>query len=94
MQLLEENEDFRKTMGEYEKTIEQLTEQMDALRSAQRNGGLLEEELKTLAASLGRLQLEKNQMEREVTSSKSESEKFREHIQFLEVITSFLPYYP
>lgn len=85
MQLLEENEDFRKAITEYDETINELTTQMETLKSAQRNSGLLEEELKTLAASLGRLQLEKNHMEKEFTLSKSESDKIKENMQCLKV---------
>ena len=64
--LTKENAEFRKIMAEYEYTIEELTIQIGQLKTIKLERGLLEEELKTLAATLARVQLGKSQMEKKV----------------------------
>jgi predicted nuclease with TOPRIM domain len=70
--LTKENAEFRKTMAEYEYTIEELTIQIGQLKTIKLERGLLEEELKTLAATLARVQLGKSQMEKEVDQIRNE----------------------
>ena len=52
--------------------MEELTAQITLYREKERNQSLLEEELSTLAATLGRLQLEKNHIEKEYASQKNQ----------------------
>jgi hypothetical protein len=59
-------------MAEYEYTIEELTIQIGQLKTIKLERGLLEEELKTLAATLARVQLGKSQMEKEVDQIRNE----------------------
>lgn len=61
-------------MTEYESTIEELTVQMGVLKESQRDNCLLEEELKTLVATLSRVQLEKNQLEKDFINQKTDLE--------------------
>ena len=58
-------------MMEYEGTIKELTTQLDHLRGAQRERTLLEEELEALANTLGRIQLDKTQMEKDIAGQKN-----------------------
>lgn len=62
-------------MSEYEATIQEMTTQMEKLRGAQIEHNLLEEELKTLAATLGRVQQEKAQVEKDMVQQKIELEE-------------------
>lgn len=83
--LAKENAEFQKTMAEYEYTIEELTIQIGQLKEIKLERGLLEEELKTLAATLGRVQLEKCQMEKEISNQKTELDQIRNEGQLLNV---------
>lgn len=62
-------------MMDYEATIKELTQQLDVLRGAQRERGLLEGELEALANTLGRVQIDKSQMEKDMASQKTELER-------------------
>lgn len=72
-------------MSEFESTVEELTEQIGRLRESQRERSLLEEELQTLAATLGRVQYEKNLMEKDSFGQKNEMEQMKNQIQSLKV---------
>ena len=85
--LTEENAKFRKAMSEYEATIQEMTTQMEKLRGAQIEHNLLEDELKTLAATLGRVQEEKAQMEKDMAQQKSELEEMSTALTALRVIS-------
>lgn len=88
MKLAEENADFQKAMAEYEYTVEELTAQIGELKEIKRERGLLEEELQTLAATLGRVQLEKIQMEKEIVSRKTEIDEMQHKLKILMVVES------
>ena len=51
---------------------------------------LLEEELQTLSATLGRVQLEKGIMEKEIASQKTELENIQSKVEILKVFYAFL----
>jgi len=72
---VEENKEFQSAMMEYEGTIKELTSQLEHLRAGQRERSLIEEELETLASTLGRVQIDKSKMERDIAGQKSELER-------------------
>lgn len=72
-------------MAEYESTVQELTIQMEKFRENQRNQTLVEEELSTLAATLGRVQLEKNQIEKEYAILKNQMEKTQMNLNTVQV---------
>ena len=51
---------------------------------------LLEEEFQTLSATLGRVQLEKGSMEKEIASQKTELENIQSKVEILKVFYAFL----
>lgn len=84
-QLTGENNEFQKTMVEYESTIKELTILVEQMRIKERSQSLVEEELTILAATLGRLQLEKNQLEKEHVMKKSDLEKLERDLLSIQV---------
>lgn len=58
---------------------------MEKFRENQRNQTLVEEELSTLAATLGRVQLEKNQIEKEYAILKNQMEKTQMNLNTVQV---------
>jgi len=74
-------------MSEYEATIQEMTTQMEKLRGAQIEHNLLEDELKTLAATLGRVQEEKAQMEKDMAQQKSELEEMSTALTSFKVVS-------
>ena len=74
-------------MSEYEATIQEMTTQMEKLRGAQIEHNLLEDELKTLATTLGRVQEEKAQMEKDMAQQKSELEEMSTALTALKVVS-------
>lgn len=76
-------------MAEYEFTVEELTTQIGQLKEIKRERGLLEEELKTLAATLGRVQFEKIQMEKEIATRKTEFDEIQLKEKLLNVVLEF-----
>ena len=75
-------------MSEYEATIQEMATQMEKLRGAQIAHNLLEDELKTLAATLGRVQQEKAQMEKDMAQQKIQLEEMRTTIASLKVMSN------
>ena len=53
---------------------------------------LLEEEFQTLSATLGRVQLEKGIMEKEIASQKTELENIQSKVEILKVFWDFMPF--
>lgn len=81
----EENAKFRSAMSEYEATIQEMTSQMEKLRGTQIEHDLLEGELKSLAATLGRVQKEKDRMEKDMVQQLKEYEEMRGALATLKV---------
>ena len=72
-------------MSEYEATIQEMTSQMEKLRGTQIEHDLLEGELKSLAATLGRVQKEKDRMEKDMVQQLKEYEEMRGALATLKV---------
>ena len=77
-------------MTDHETTIEELTAQIGKQTEIMRERRLLEEELQTLSATLGRVQLEKGIMEKEIASQKTELENIQSKVEILKVFYAFL----
>ena len=75
-------------MSEYEATIQEMATQMEKLRGAQIAHNLLEDELKTLAATLGRVQQEKAQMEKDMAQQKIQLEEMSTTIASFKVLSN------
>ena len=66
---------------------------MEKFREQQRNQTLMEEELNTLAATLGRVQLEKNQVEKECVNIKNHMDKIQINLKIVQVGTILTKFY-
>lgn len=73
--------------------MQELTAQMEKFREQQRNQTLMEEELNTLAATLGRVQLEKNQVEKECVNIKNHMDKIQINLKIVQVGTILTKFY-
>lgn len=78
--IVEENKELQSTMVDYENTTKELTSQLEHLRGAQRERTLLEEEFETVTSTLGRVQIDKSQMERDIVSLNMELERLTQDL--------------
>ena len=79
---MKDNTELQDALSDFEATVRELTEQLETTRR-QRN--LVEEELSTLAATLGRVEAEKTQSVKEVQNKKIELEQLEDHLNAVKV---------
>lgn len=73
-ELSKENAELRSTLAAFEATIGEMTTQLNGLQQVGRQRDLVEEELSTLAATLGRVNEDKNRLEKELAAEQRQAQ--------------------